>query len=352
MKNTTIWKSLSHIREDYIEEAAPDKAAAASAAASAATPARSPKSVQRRIIEWGALAACFALVAGFAITGIGSLLGNTTDEFDRYGTRPAMNYVVTQEASWREWGFPCTIDGQKLVWRFPIIEWEGETYALAQDHKSYIQVQPDQIGEVLEKISLNVRELSDHQISATVNATISAHKDIDPAYGVVLTIEGVENPVLYRSGKYAESFEELVDKTNLQEYLTSYEYIIHTTQNKQGEDVRIAFEEMTPDILWEQLLSYGKTVDYDGEDDEYLRIGVGHELLRPNSFVLCISEDGYITLAMLKAGKAIYVGADRVQAFMDYLDANHPGYRLVEKDYSVPEGEMNTVTVTSKAHTN
>jgi hypothetical protein len=97
---------------------------------------------------------------------------------------------------------------------------------------------------------------------------------------------------------------------------------------------------------------YGKTVNYTGEDSDYLRIGVGHELLQPNSFVLCISEDGYITLAMLKAGKAIYVGADRVQTFMDYLDANHPGYRLVEKDYSVPEGEMNTVTVTSKAHTN
>lgn len=345
MKNTTIWKSLSQIREDYIEEAAPEKAA---------VPVRSPKSVQRRIIEWGALAACFALVAGFAVAGIGSLFGNpiATDEFDRYETRPAMHYVVTQEASWREWGFPCTIDGQQLVWRFPIIEWEGETYGLAQDHKSFIQVQPDQIGEVLEEISLKVRELSDQQISATVNATISAHKDIDPAYGVVLTIDGVENPVLYRSGKIAESFEELIDKTNLQEYLTSYEYIIHTTQNKQGEDVRIAFEEMTAEILWNELLSYGKTVDYDGEDDEYLRIGVGHELLRPNSFVLCISEDGYITLAMLKAGKAIYVGADRVQTFMDYLDANHPGYRLVEKDYSVPEGEMNTVTVTSKAHTN
>lgn len=343
MKNTTIWKNLSHIREDYIEEAAPDQAAVS---------VRSPKTVQRRIIEWGALAACFALVAGFAVTGIGSLLGNTTDEFDRYETRPALNYVITQEASWREWGFPCTIDGQQLVWSFPIIEWNGETYGLAQDHKSYIQVKPDQIGEVLEEIALNVRELSDQQISATVNATISAHKDIDPAYGVVLTIEGVENPVLYRSGKIAESFDELVEKTNLQEYLTSYEYIIHTTQNSKGERVQIAFEEMTPDILWNELLSHGKTVDYDGEDSEYLRIGVGHELLRPNAFVLCISEDGYITLAMLKAGKAIYVGADRVQAFMEYLDANHPGYRLVEKDYSVPEGEMNTVTVTSKAHLN
>jgi hypothetical protein len=345
MKNLTIWKSLSQIREDYIEEAAPDKAAVST---------RSPKSVQRRIIEWGALAACFALVAGFAITGIGSLLGNpiATDEFDRYETRPAQNYVVTQEASWREWGFPCTIDGQQLVWKFPIIEWEGETYGLAQDHKSFIQVQPDQIGEILEEIQLNVRELSDQQISATVNATISAYKGIDPAYGVVLTIEGVEAPVLYRSGKYADSFEELMKKTNLQEYLTSYDYIIHTTQNKQGEDVKIAFEEMTAEILWEQLLAYGKTVDYTGEDSDFLRIGVGHELLRPNSFVLCISEDGYITLAMLKAGKAIYVGADRVQAFMDYLDANHPGYRLVEKDYSVPEGEMNTVTVTSKAHLN
>ncbi len=353
MKHETIWKILTDIREDYIDEAAPDRAVTTSAATPVASPIRRQKSVQTRIIGWGALAACLAIVAGIAYPQISKLLGFTTDDaYGHYETRPYRDFVVTYEASWRIFGFDFPTEEDPLfVLEFPPIEWNGTTYYLSQDSKFYIKVPTDKIGDVLYKTEVTAHGISEHEKNATISATLSEYPGIDPAYGVVLTMEGVEGAFLYRTSKYADSFEELKEKTGLQDYLTTYEHIIHTTKNSKGEEVKLAFEGMTPEILWNELLSHGKTVDYDGESGEFLQIGIGHEILQYPS-TLCVTSDGYITFSMLKAGKAVYVGEERARAFLDYLEENLTGYRLVEEEYSAPEDEFGTVTVTSKAHLN
>lgn len=348
MKHETIWKSLTDVREDYIEEAAPDRAVATPAA----TPVRRKKSVQTRIIQWGALAACLAVVAGIAYPTITKLSGlSANDPYDRYETRAEQDFWIITPDAWRIFGFSYTVDSEEIVLEFPAIEWNGATYYLSQDHNSYVSVPADEIGDVLYEADITAWGISEHDKTATISATFSQYKGIDPAYGVVLTMEGVEGAFLYRTSKYADSFEELKEKTSLQDYLTTYPHILHTTKNSKGEEVQIAFEGMTPEILWNELLSHGKTVDYDGESGEFLRIGIGHEILQYPS-TLCVTSDGYITFSMLKAGKAVYVGEERVQAFLNYLEENLTGYRLVEKEYTAPAGEMNTVTVTSKAHLN
>ncbi|MBQ8288332.1 MAG: hypothetical protein IJX76_06125 [Clostridia bacterium] len=347
MKHEVIWKSLSDIREDYIEEAAPD------AAKTSKVIPLPKRSLRRRIIGWGAIAACVALIA----VGAYPLLGGIDDPDesvadDAYGHYPVRSwngYVTMNEASWRIFTFQYPINGENVQLEFPPVEWNGETYYLSQDHNSFVSVSTDEIGDVLFETEITAHGVADHEKSATLSATLSAYKGIDPVFGAVLTMEGVEGAVLYRTAKYADSLEELIEKAGFDEHLTASANIFHTTKNSSGEEVNLVFEGMTADILWNELLVCGETVDYDGEDGDWLRISIGHDLLQYNS-ILCVTSDGYITFSALKAGKAVYVGAERARAFLDYLEDNLTGYRLVEEveDSGYAENETpETVTWTN-----
>lgn len=326
MKHEVIWKSLTDIREDYIEEAAPD------AIRSAKTVLPPSKRLRRRIIGWGALAACVALVAAGAyplFNGIGNPDQSVTDDaYADYPVRSWSGYVTMNEASWRIFTFPYPIDGENVQLEFPSVEWNGETYYLSQDSNSFVSVTAEEIGDPLFETEVTVHGVADHKKSTTLSATLSAYHGIDPAYGAVLTMEGVEGAFLYRTAQYADSLEELIENAGFAEHLTTSANIFHTTKNGRGEEVTIAFEGMTADILWNELLSHGETVDYDGESGDWLRISIEHELLQYDS-ILCITSDGYITFSALKAGKAVYVGSERARAFLDYLEDNLTGYRLV-----------------------
>ena len=344
MKHEAIWKSLSDIREDYIEEAAPD------AAKSAKVIPLPKRSLRRRIIGWGAIAACIALIAVGAYPLIGTI-GDpdesiTDDAYANYPVRSWKGYITMNEASWRIFTFPYPINGETVRLEFPPIEWNGETYRLSQDHNSFVSVSAEEIGDVLFETEIVAHGVVDHEQSATLSATLSAYPGIDPAYGVVLTMEGVEGAFLYRTAKYADSLEELIEKAGFSEHLTTSANIFHTTKDASGETVHLVFEGMTAKLLWDQLLSLGETVDYHGEDGNWLRISIGHDLLQYNS-ILCVTSDGYITFSALKAGKAIYVGTEQARAFLDYLEDNLTGYRLVEETESFAPADTGTpATVT------
>ena len=94
--------------------------------------------------------------------------------------------------------------------------------------------------------------------------------------------------------------------------------------------MRLVFEGMTAELLWEHLLTDGKLVNYQGTDGRCLQVSVDHALLNSPS-TLCVTEDGYVTFSLLQPGKALYVGAERVQTLIDYLKDHLTGYRLVEQ---------------------
>ncbi|MBQ8381649.1 MAG: hypothetical protein IJX47_00410 [Clostridia bacterium] len=349
MKHEAIWKSLSDVREDYIEEAAPD------AAKSAKVIPLPKKSLRRRIASWGALAACVALIAVGAyplLRGSGAPGESVADDaYANYPVRSWSGYVTMNEASWRIFTFQYPVGGESVRLEFPPVEWNGETYYLSQDHNSFVSVSADEIGDVLFRTEIVAHGVADPEKSATLSATLSKYEGIDPAYGAVLTMEGVEGAFLYKTGKYADSLAELIEKAGFAEHLTVSGNIFHATKNSRGEEVNLVFEGMTAEILWNELLVYGETVDYDGDSGDYLRVRIGHDLLQYNS-ILCITSDGYITFGALQAGKAVYVGSERARAFLDYLEDHLTGYRLVYEtaDSGHAENETpETVTVTSAA---
>lgn len=348
MKNNTIWKNLSHIREEFIEEASPEHMGELKKESAR------KKRIRNRLISWGSLAACLTIILGatFPLWKQATHLSTEDDTYAHYPVRSWDGYVTKNEAAMRIFTFQYPASGESCQFDFPHIQWNDQTYGLSHDNHSFVQVPAEQIGEVLWETEITVYCINDYEISATLSATLSAYTGIDPAYGVVLTMEGVEGAFLYRSGKYADSMDELIEKVGFSQHLTVAKNIFHTTKNSRGEEVSLVFEGMTPEILWNELLSHGKTVDYNGEDSDYLRISIGHDLLQYNS-ILCVTSDGYITFSALKAGKALYVGKERVRNFLNYLENNLDGYRLVYESESnqgyaedaIPE----TVTMTSAA---
>ncbi len=346
MKYETVWKSLTDIRDEYVEEAAPDNENAAN------EPKMAKKRLQKRVIGWGALAASLVIVAVAAYPIVSRLVSDDTaiadDAYADYPTRPMKDYeVITPNLAW-VYMFEYEIDGKTERLAFPAVEWEGETYSLTCTDNDYVTIPAEQMGEALGEVE--VTAYSHHNpVSAILSATLYACEGIDPAYGVVVKLEGVDEYYLYRSGRYAETLDELVEKANYRDLLTVSPNIFHYTVNGKGEPVYLVFEGMTTDILWNELLAYGETVDYEGDADYYLSVSIGHELLQYRS-TLCISADGYVTFGALKAGRAVYVGRERARAFLDYLEDNLTGYRLVEEvDQSLPQNESPgaMVTVTS-----
>ena len=349
MKNNAIWEALSHIREEFVEEASSEAILAEQSAAAR------KKRIRNRLVGWGSLAACLALIAAGAyplLSGFGAPDESVVD--DAYADYPVRNpheFEVMTPNLWRVFTFPYTIGGENVQLEFPPVEWNGETYYLSQDSNSFVSVSANEIGDTLFETEITAYGIADPEKSATLSATLSAHEGIDPAYGVVLTLEGVGEAVLYRSSKYADSFEELIEKTSFDKHLTASKNIFHTTKNAKGETVHLVFEGMTADILWNELLSHGETVDYNGDDGDWLRISVGHELLQYNS-ILCVTSDGYITLSALKAGKALYVGAEQARAFLDYLEEHLTGYRLVEETASIAPADTGTPATVTWTHAN
>lgn len=337
MKNETIWMSLTDIREEYIEEASPD------CENTSEKPKNAQKLRQKKLIGWGALAAVLAVAIIAASPLIARLFSSDTigemgdDAYADYPTRPMADFVQLSPSTVRIYTFEYTIDGKAEQVEFPIIEWGDETYALSRTERTYVTVDTDQMGDLLGEVETTAYAIK-KPVSVTLGATLYVCEGIDPSYGMVVKLEGQEEAFLYRSGKYAESLDELIEKANYRELMTVSPHIFHTTQNGKGETVQLVFEGMTADILWNELLSQGETVDYDGADSAFLRVSIGHELLQYES-VLCISADGYITFGALKAGKAVYVGKDCARAFLDYLEDNLTGYRLVEEAEQSPSPE-------------
>lgn len=346
MKHELIWKTLSDVREDYIEEASPDRRVT--------TAALSKKRIRNRLIGWGSLAASIVLIAALAFPWIRtsfSAYGTTADDaYAHYPTRPADDYYERYPCVAIIPTFPYEEDGVKYQLDYPPIEWNGKEYYRIYERDGNISVSADLVGEVLGEVEAEAHEMHTGK-AIPIQATLHTIEGIDEEIAIAFTVNGYDQYTVYRRSEYtgAASLTELVETINLQEHLTVSENIFHTTKNVNGEEVRLVFEGMTAEILWNELLSHGEAVDYSGSDGDYLRVKVSHAILKSES-VLCITSDGYITFSMLSPGKAVYVGKERVREFLNYLEDNLNGYRLVEEaeQYAPAEQEnFQTVTMTS-----
>ena len=353
MKINPIWENLTHIREDFIEEASPENARESKARI------LRKKRIRNRLIGWGSLAACLVIVAGatFPLWKQSLNLLTADDAYAYYPLRNEDDFMEKYPSLAIIPTFPYEIDGELCSMQYPSLSWEEQEYYVATGGSApdYF-VSADLIEDEIGQVTAEAYELREGK-TATVSFTLYRIKGIDETIAFAALHEGGEKYVVYRFSHIidANSWSELVELVDLQTHLTASKNIFHTVTDKNGKEVRLVFEGMTAEILWDQLLAHGELVDFNGEDGNYLRIPIHHSILNARS-VLCVTADGYITFGMIKAGKALYVGKDRVRAFVDYLEDNLAGYRLAspEEQNSINQGNVEvapaqTATVTSAA---
>ena len=354
MKTNPIWKTLTHIQEDYVEEASPDNAGAVK------VDALRKKRIRNRLIRWGSLAACLVIVAGATFPLWKQALYTLTedDAYAHYPLRNENDFWKIVESVARIPTFPYEIDGISCTMQYPILLWQEQEYDVATNYYHNVDylISPDRLGDEIGQVTadaLNMRT----DVYTPVNFNLYRIKGIDETIAFAVSYEGGENYAVYRSTHIieADSWSELVERVDLQTNLNASEYIFHTVNDKNGKEVRLVFEGMTADILWKELLADGKLVDYNGEDGTYLRISIDHAILNTQS-ALCVTSDGYVTFGMIKAGKALYVGKDRVRALVDYLEDNLTGYRLADPselqgspEADAPQADIATTMYTSAA---
>ena len=353
MKTNPIWKNLTHIREDYIEEASPDNAKAVKA------DAIHKKRIRNQLIGWGSLAACLVIVAG-ATFPLWKQTLHTLTEDDAYAHYPLRNeddFMEKYPSLAIIPTFPYEIDGATNTLRYPQLQWQAQEYYVSTNYRtnSYA-ISPDRLGDEIGQVTAEAQNMRT-DIYTPVNFTLHRINGIDEKIAFAVSYEGGENYVVYRSTRIidADSWSELAELVDLQTNLTTSKNIFHTVTDKNGKEVRLVFEGMTAEILWGELLADGKLVDYNGKDSNYLRISVDHSVLHTNS-VLCVTADGYVTFGMIKAGKALYVGKERVRAFVDYLEDHLTGYRLADPselqggpEADTPQADIATTMVPSAA---
>ena len=355
MKNNDIWEALSHVREEYVEEASSEAILAEQRATAR------KKRIRNRLVGWGSLAACLALLMGVTYPLWNGLfigdeinIAQEDDPYAKYPPRLEYDFVEMYPCIAVLPTFPYAIDGAQHIFSYPSIVWEGRELFVATNNrdKNYL-ISAELVGDAIGQLEAPCYELSQ---GTTVDIHFTLHRihGIDPRVAVAAIHEGGEQYAVYRSHPLPEvdSWSELVQITDLQTHLTTRQYIFHTVQNKKGEDVRLVFDGMTAEILWDYLLSHGELVDYQGTDGNYLQVSVNHTLLNAAS-TLCVTKDGYVTFSMLLPGKALYVGADRVKTLVDYLEEHLTGYRLVdqlEQSGSVGTGAAETGVAETVTH--
>lgn len=327
MKHETLWKSLTDIREEYIEEAAPDQ-----------TIAPRKKSIRRRVIGWSALAASLLLVVGiggYALTG------------PHYEERYYMDFVKITPSLARIYTFSLPLEGESMQMQYPEIEWGGESYWLIYPDNEDITLPDDLLGERLGEVTATVHTVSDFTKSAAVTASIHAIEGIDPTYAVAVGIEGVDGYAIYQTERTRSStLEDLIEKCAYREMLAVDGAVTYKTANLFGVEKLYAYEGLSSDAFWKELLEGGEMVEYGRNDsDAILYIPIRHELLR-YSFTLCVTEDGYITFYALESGKAVYVGEEKAKDFLRYLHQNCTGYELVEEEPKENNANRNENTAT------
>ena len=330
MKTNPIWKTLTHVREDYIEEASSDHTKAVK------TDAIRKKRIRNRLIGWGSLAACLVIVAGatFPLWRQTTNLPAEDDAYAHYPLRNESDFWQQHECVARIPTFPYEIDGVSCTMHYPVLLWQEQEYNVASNYYHNVDylISPDRLGDEIGQVTADALNM-DTDVYTPVNFTLHRINGSDETIAFAVSYEGGKDYAVYRSTRIidADSWSELVERVDLQTNLTTSKNIFHTVTDQNGKEVRLVFQGMTAEILWDELLADGKLVDYNGKDSNYLRISVDHSVLHTN-YVLCVTADGYVTFGMIKAGKALYVGKERVRAFVDYLEDNLTGYRLADPE--------------------
>lgn len=189
-----------------------------------------------------------------------------------------------------------------------------------------------------------------------MNVTVYPINGISTDAAVAVSYDGF-------TGKYAvytdhwykpATLGEFIDALGLRDNLT-FGTIYHTYWEYESY-ITVEYAVSDPAVIWDMLLSDGTLVNVADEVSDHdmsfykedMSVSVSVDILGVNNVSLGVTENGYLTTNILATRKLFYIGEDKVQEFIRYVEANFENVRedrAVATTTAVDEPEYPTDTV-------
>lgn len=247
-------------------------------------------------------------------------------------------------------------DEKTLCQKFPELTYNGERYSAQHD-----TIKAADVGKALGNATLKGHDIytdTDH----TIEATVYTIKGIAVHCAVAVQFEKQADYYVYLLSWYVpDTLDDFINDLSLRENLTVGTVYSDTNVIENGVWSEVKFEGLSVNAIWDILFadtSLKNVEDFDlmWFDDtadrlwfeEVMTVGVSLPLLGEEG-VITVTEGGYLTTNILRAGKAFFIGTERVRQFVDYVEQNCKGTEYIyisktDDTTNVTTGDSRTVS--------
>ncbi len=314
MKNKQLLNAMGEISEEYIAEAAPEK--------------KKGNHHLSNYLKWGS-AACLAL----AIAGGGFWFLSAP----HYEKKLISSNQITSLMTGDEIAVIPQWKDQTMLSRYPTLLFNGRSYSGSGEITGAV-IEDAVCSETL--YGWDVYTETKYQIQATVYPI----EGISDECALALQFEGSDSLYVYRNSAYRpDTLGDLIEDLNLRETL-SFGSIYYNGQKRYGKPITVEFVDPDPAAIWELLLSDSSLVNL--YDKNYttplisdMAISINAPLLGHTNISLSVTRTGYMYTNLLDSAKIFFIGEEKAEAFIQYIQANCKGYELVYDESVLGDAE-------------
>ncbi len=308
MKEKKILEALNEVDDDLIEKANPQKN-------------------RKRYIKWIALAACFAIISGIAI----SLLKSQPDEnliVDSPESESNTEFVEFEESTVEEGYteiFLEVVDEEAWKKMSETIKFDAIKYNSITYEYQFKKVSEEEIGRKLAQTTVSSTLEPPKNADGTANITIYERKNLDSDCAIIVKFENNEDFYLY-TNRYCkfETLGEIIDKLKFKEYMR-----ISKSIYEKDDTCLLKYKPIDEKIIWNMLLD-----DTSLEIVENKKIKADFSVYFVNTAIydisyefnyFDISKDGYLSVHILDNDYVFFIGEKKAKSFIEHVVENYEG---------------------------
>ncbi len=210
---------------------------------------------------------------------------------------------------------------------------------------------------VMEKIASAKASGYDDYTDKTYTTDVEVYRISKVSEGFAVAVKFAESDKYYAYGKgfyTPDTLEGFINDLNLKDNLSFSGKITCTNwKNDYKTSDEVTFEGDVNKAVWEILLAdtdipitlmdADKDIKYTLNRGKTMQIVISVNLFGYNNIVMNVDENGYLTTNILSSGKYFYIGKEKANEFINYVENNFEGYIIKyvyeEDPYDKPEPE-------------
>lgn len=329
MKNEDIYKALNDVDDTLIENYHQGM----------------KRRKRNRIIKITSTAACFTLaVSGAVIFGfsMNRQTPTVTEKSQMVETSVLSDIEESINQYDGDWSAEIPWDKLSNAQRYTEFSWNGEKYSSRVHKIDKEKIDEDSVqNTTITGYSYDDSDRilyagtdkgsSDEPVVHTIQAKLYSIKGISTLCALAVQFEGDTNYYVYISYTYKpENLVQFIDDLSLDENL-----YFNSVNN-----YKIDFSDEQQKMIAEHLFSDRNAVcvkDFDNYEfgSTIIEFGISISVLGYENIYIGVTEDGYIITNILDSGKAFYIGTEKAQDFVNYIQSQIVDFNVVQNQNSV-----------------